>query len=278
MTTQTLDLANLDTHIAAVEAAGTPAEVFKAILQGARTLVPRAAVFLVRQGHAKGWGSVGYPQTAAQQLRSYSAPAASGWLGQAASLDTTALLFRRGAGGDPDFGQDASAESVAIAVRVRNRAIALLVAERSPSESEWFPDGLTLLVRVAQLRLELDILRRKLESAQAGAAASAIRPPEPTTPAPAGGKVEVDEETLTAARRFAKLVATDIRLYNEDAVAQGKRQGDLVERLGEHLGRGKEMFLKRHGDLPTAKQILRDAYVEVLAGGDSALVPTSVVD
>ena len=92
--------------------------------------------------------------------------------------------------------------------------------------------------------------------------------------APAG---EVQVETgadsdpgLDAARRYARLVATDIRLYNEEAVTLGRRNGDLVKRLEEHLGRGKETFLRRHGDLgPTAIELLRDAYVQVLAGGDA---------
>ena len=83
---------------------------------------------------------------------------------------------------------------------------------------------------------------------------------------------------LDAARRYARLVATDIRLYNEEAVAQGRKQGDLADRLGEHLGRGKETFLKRHGDLgPTGLELLHDAYVQVLAGGDASLLPEATL-
>ena len=58
----------------------------------------------------------------------------------------------------------------------------------------------------------------------------------------------------------------------------GRRNGDLVKRLSQDLNRGKETFLKRHGDLgEIGLQILRDAYVQVLAGGDAALLPESVV-
>ena len=132
------------------------------------------------------------------------------------------------------------------------------------------------------------LLRRKL-----GAAAPATAPaprdreeaePEPAPAEPSGlqeGAAEpaVDEKRLEAARRYARLVATDIRLYNEEAVMQGRRGGDLVQRLGDQIGRGKETFLRRHGSLgPTGLEILHEAYVQVLAGGDEALMPPSVLD
>jgi len=73
---------------------------------------------------------------------------------------------------------------------------------------------------------------------------------------------------------YARLVATDIRLYNEEDVILGRRQGDLAERLGEHLDKGEETFMRRHGDLGhEGREILHDAYVQVLAGGDAELIP-----
>ena len=75
------------------------------------------------------------------------------------------------------------------------------------------------------------------------------------------------------ARRYARLVATDIRLYNEEAVAVGRRERDLAARLGEQLQRGREAFSRRFPDLgPDGMQLLDDAYVQVLAGGDPSLI------
>jgi len=105
-------------------------------------------------------------------------------------------------------------------------------------------------------------------------AVAAVELTEPAAP-PAG----IDEQQLDAARRYAKLVATDIRLYNEEAVVLGRRHGDLAQRLAEHLTRGKETFVKRHGSLgPVALEILREAYVDVLAGGDAELLPAAALD
>jgi hypothetical protein len=68
-------------------------------------------------------------------------------------------------------------------------------------------------------------------------------------------------------------VATDIRLYNEEAVILGRRQGDLDRRLGDLLERGREVFLRRFPELgQEGMQMLHEAYVQVLAAGDSALL------
>ena len=75
------------------------------------------------------------------------------------------------------------------------------------------------------------------------------------------------------ARRYARLVATDIRLYNEEAVITGRRQRDLAQRLGEQFQRGREAFTHRFPELgPEGMKLLDDAYVQVLAGGDPTLI------
>jgi hypothetical protein len=84
---------------------------------------------------------------------------------------------------------------------------------------------------------------------------------------------------LAAAQRFARLLATDIRLYNEEAVVLGRRNRDLAQRLGEHLSRGKQTFLRRHAALgPAGLHILHEAYVQVLAAGDPSLLPATALD
>lgn len=297
MSPDTLSLEGLDRQVQNLITAETPTDVFKSLLAGARVAAPRAAVFLVRQAQIKGWGSVGYGSEAAQRQRAHASPADAGWLGAVAAADE-AVMESGASGGDLDFGQPPSTEWCGIPVRVKQRSIALLVAERGAGEQPWFPELLRTLVRVAQLRLEMDLLRRKLKPT----------PSSVPTPAPAAGEEPVatgeqetkpaaepasdtglspaeepdspaDEQQLEAARRYARLVATDIRLYNEEAVMLGRRDGDLVERLGNHLSQGKETFLRRHGALgPTGLQILHEAYVQVLAAGNEELLPAATLD
>jgi len=284
-------LHELEACVGALAEAARPAELFRRLLDGSKLYAPRAAVFLVRQGQIKGWGSTGYDADVAAKQQAFVAPADRGWLGAIAARTETVLDHRRGAAGDPDFGQHASSESVAIAVRVRNRPIAILMAERSGNEVPWVPAFVSLLVRVAQMRLEMDLLQRKAgttapapgASAPPPAPASAGRPAAPDAtgldPAPEPRPKPVESQETAAARRFAKLVATDIRLYNEEAVLLGRRNGDLGERLAEHLTRGKDTFLKRYGTLgPAALEILHEAYVQVLAAGNDELLPVTVLD
>jgi hypothetical protein len=284
MTPQQLPVADLERVFRGLATAERPAGVFKALLDGARLAAPRVAMFLVRQGRIQGWGSVGYGAEIAKRQRAWSSTATEGWLGRTASGASAALDHASGSG-DPDFGQPLAADAIAGAIRVKGRTIAIVLAERPQGGSPWVPELLGALVPVAELRLELDLARKRLDGgAHAGAEDAAAAPAraraeeaaiEPAKPAHSTAGADPQLET---ARRYAKLVATDIRLYNEEAVMLGRRHGDLIDRLGDNLDRGKETFLRRHADLgPAGLDILHDAFVQVLAAGDAHLLPRTAV-
>lgn len=84
---------------------------------------------------------------------------------------------------------------------------------------------------------------------------------------------EAPSADRSAAARFARLVATDIRLYNEESVMLGRKHGDLVDRISDHLERGRQTFERRFPDLGIdGVAILRSAYIQVLGGGDERLL------
>ncbi len=59
-------------------------------------------------------------------------------------------------------------------------------------------------------------------------------------------EVSDDERRLhNDARRFARLLVSEIKLYNEQKVKEGRDAGDLYERLREALDRSREMYDKR---------------------------------
>ncbi len=286
-------VATLDRHVQTMAATESVSEVFRVLLEACRDVAPRSAVFLVRQNRVMGWGSVGYSPEVTRQQRTFSTPVGEGWVGQLAASDETVLSARPSTEADPDFGQPTTTEAVGIVVRVKGRPIAVVLAERCLDEFPWAPHAVGTLVTVAQLRLELDLALRKLATETPAVAPTQTPAPAPTptaqvaTPIPEVAEPQTTEiapvaETpaeenpeLKAPRRFARLVATDIRLYNEEAVALGRKNGDLVKRLGDQLGRGKEAYLKRHGELgPLALTLLHEAYVQILAGGDATLIPT----
>jgi hypothetical protein len=77
------------------------------------------------------------------------------------------------------------------------------------------------------------------------------------TAAPLGGSsrradaelpIEVSEEERryhNDARRFARLLVSEIKLYNEQKVRDGREQGNLYERLREEIDRSRQMYDKR---------------------------------
>ncbi len=314
-----------DTYVSALEEcvrslveSQSPSDIFKILLKGSQSAAPRGAIFLVRQGIIKGWGSIGYDEDVARAQRAFRTASDHGWLGELVADRDAAIRIRR-SGGNPDFGQAAPSDSAAIAVRVRGRTIAVLMTERSAGEPLWLPTTLSIVVAVAQLRLELDLALRKMRSGALATKPAPVSsdtvaandPPvenvpavsEPQTGEPVSAETvqlesidlepqastatevaevpEIAEEDaeVVAARRFAKLVATDIRLYNEDAVMTGRQEKDLADRLADQLGRGKSTFLNRHGAMGAAAlEILHEAYVEVLAAGDEEILPVSVLD
>lgn len=60
--------------------------------------------------------------------------------------------------------------------------------------------------------------------------------------------VEVGEEERRLhndARRFARLLISEIKLYNEQKVQEGRQQGNIYERLREEIDRSRQMYDKR---------------------------------
>lgn len=60
--------------------------------------------------------------------------------------------------------------------------------------------------------------------------------------------IEVSDEerkSHTKARRFARLLVSEIKLYNEQKVSEGRQAGDLFDRLREAIERSREMYDKR---------------------------------
>ena len=56
---------------------------------------------------------------------------------------------------------------------------------------------------------------------------------------------EAERGTHTKARRFARLLVSEIKLYNEEKVKQGRESNDLYDRLKEAIDRSREMYDKR---------------------------------
>ncbi len=86
-------------------------------------------------------------------------------------------------------------------------------------------------------------------------------------------EVASDEERRlhNDARRFARLLVSEIKLYNEQKVAAGRSEGDLYQRLREYIDRSREMYDKRvKPEVGQRYDYFHNELVTTLAEGDEA--------
>jgi len=97
------------------------------------------------------------------------------------------------------------------------------------------------------------------------------------SPAPAGVDLsqlsEADQKVHKDAKRFAKLLISEIDLYNKTKVADGRKNKDLYKRLKSDIDRSRQTFEKRFGK-SVAKQFdyFHEELVRTLAGNDPSLL------
>jgi hypothetical protein len=73
------------------------------------------------------------------------------------------------------------------------------------------------------------------------------------------------------ARRFARLLVSEIKLYNEQKVMEGRSQSDLYQRLREYIDRSRDMYDKRvKPEVAQRYDYFHHELVNTLAEGDAA--------
>lgn len=86
-------------------------------------------------------------------------------------------------------------------------------------------------------------------------------------------EVRDDEERRlhNDARRFARLLISEIKLYNEQKVAEGRVEHDLYDRLREYIDRSREMYDKRvKAEVAARYDYFHGELVNTLAEGDAS--------
>ena len=77
-----------------------------------------------------------------------------------------------------------------------------------------------------------------------------------------------DAKKHDEARRFARLLVSEIKLYNESKVEQGRKNRDLYERLKEDIDRSRQMYDDRIADeVRKTSNYFYDELVRILADG-----------
>jgi hypothetical protein len=84
----------------------------------------------------------------------------------------------------------------------------------------------------------------------------------------------MEDELHNKARRFAKLLVDEIKLYNQAKVAEGRKARDLYSRLKDDIDKSRATYERRYGQIGDV-DYFRQELVRVLADDDPALLGAS---
>lgn len=102
---------------------------------------------------------------------------------------------------------------------------------------------------------------------------SAASAPAAAAPLPAAlSRTPEDNELHERARRFAKLLVEEIKLYNQAQVQQGRQSRDLYDRLRADIEKSRAAYLKRYSTVIRDKDYFTQELIRILADNDRSLL------
>lgn len=247
-----------------LDSASSLSDTLDALAEAAQAEAGRAAVFLVRGDELRGWAHSGFDaSTPDARSLTYSLDT-GGVLSEAVqsrSVASTADSHGHAAADVPSPFTLPSQDRVGLAVPliVDDNVVAVLYADDAGSAHEapsaW-PERVELLARHASRCLEALTARRAVQ-ARSG-------------PRETPSEALPDEE---AARRYARLLVSEIKMYHEAAVDEGRRAKDLRARLGPQIERARHLYEERiPAGLQARAEVFEQELVRTLADGDAALM------
>jgi hypothetical protein len=264
----------LNAAAASIQESTSQAEILRHLLEGEARFAGRVALFVVKGTSVNGWQGIGFEDNDA--VKSVSLGAASGLVGMAVQARTMA----EGATNEFDSGfisqVKAPAENhcLVLPLVVKEKVAAVIYADGGIAPGGTLDaSGLQSLARFAALWLELAALRK------AGGTA-AEEAPQPIAAAAVAGSagapaalVTDEDELHKKAKRFAKLLVEEIRLYNQSKVDEGRQRKDLYDRLKVDIEKSRATYDKRYAESAVASaDYFNQELIRILADNDVSLM------
>jgi len=224
-------------EVRAIDAARSLTEILDAVIASVARDGIDAGIWLVRAAALTHWSSTGIENADAEVP--LDAPRA---LAEAARTNATAW-------------DDGFAVPLALAGQV------VAVVYVTSRESQVASHEIEILARHASSRLE---------AVTAFKAARALT--DRADPAQVAAVADEAEEHVSA-QRYARLLVSEIKLYHETAVTEGRRDRDLATRLGGEIARARVMYEERvPSHIRQRADHFHDELVRTLADGDATLL------
>jgi hypothetical protein len=264
--------------IRAIDRARSLSEILDTLASCAAREVRRAGVLIVQGGRVRGWRFLGFG-AGFEDPTAIDVPAEKAGIVAEAIRTNASASSDVGAGATPSFMDVAAGrEMLAVPLAMSGEVVAVLYADQGTEQEadassplNW-PAALEVLTRHAARCLEAITAFRAAQTLSEGprghAATGGTSASDRPSQTPGNGQGEHD-----AARRYARLLVSEIKLYHEAAVIAGRRERDLSTRLGGEIARARVLYeqrvplhVRRHTDHFHAE------LVRTLANGDPALL------
>lgn len=288
----------LNAAVGSVQDATSQTDILRALLDGATNFAQRVGLLVVRGTTATGWQSRGFDDN--EGFRHYSTDCTRGLCGRVLHSRTASAAAANEFGSSfvDRFGHPADGNVVLLPLVIKEKVAALVYADGGEKGAAGLDaSALEVLVRCTGLWLEVLSFRKvapadhhtahemppapapqpaakSAESPVAVAAAAAapavtvpIAPPAPT-PAPASNG---EDEVRNKARRFAKLLVEEIKLYNQAKVNEGRATRDLYDRLKDDIDKSRATYDKRYGQAVTDVDYFTQELVRILGDNDRSI-------
>lgn len=271
-------------------------DILRSLLDGVSQFTARSALFVAKGGNLSGWQSRGFENEGA--IKGFALNGSSGLAGRAMQdkepVSAAAAEFDSGFISTHGNPSDGNASVHPLVVRDKVAAVIYTDGGRSGESDQ---SAVKVLVRSAASWLEILALRKAsgaagMESSVPEAMASAAATPAATPPAPAipeppplavheekkaaepaSGLSAEDQEVHKKAKRFAKLLVDEIKLYNQAKVTEGRLSKDLYARLKEDIDKSRATYEKRYGSTAAGSAgYFSSEVIRILADNDPSVL------
>jgi hypothetical protein len=225
-----------------IDAAATVSTGLNAIASAAAAAAPRAALFIADGSELTEWGG-----SSLQGMAGASSATGEGPALIVQALEAAATVRDK--------------QAVAVPLMLEGRPVGVVYGQAANGDGSGEPwaEALELIarhgashlgyltaVRTAQLR---DWISR----------------------APASASTAGQDEAVQSARRYARLLVSEIKLYNEAAVREARGPGELQARFGPEIDRARRLYEERvPATVPDRARHFYQELVQTLAGGDAS--------
>jgi len=267
----------LNAAAAAIHESGSQADILRHLLEGEARVAGRVALFVVKGNAISGWQGIGFEDNDA--IKALSIQTGSGLVGKAIQARNPAA----GSAQEVDAGfvksmkAPADGQCLVLPLVVKDKVAAVIYADAGTVPGGTLDSsGLQALTRFAAIWLELAALRK----AAGSTAAEDVAQPQPAaamaTSAPASAPASAgseEDELHKKARRFAKLLVEEIKLYNQPRVEEGRQHKDLYDRLKVDIEKSRSTYDKRYAESAVASaDYFTQELIRILADNDASLM------